>query len=356
MKQVLIFLCFWVIDVSGQVQKTITFRKDSHDFGVIQESGGSVSHTFIFRNNTAQPVEIKSVESSCGCTVTKWTDHSVKPGKEGQIEALFDPTGRPGFFRKSIQVTFLPDSVTTTLQISGQVTEKNKSAKEIFDYRDGQLKTRSSGFNLGKVYINQESPSRNFNLYNEGPATLKITNAVHPEHLIVKFPKEIKSGETGVLSIKYTPSKKTIFGLHTDQLELLTNDADNPLKHFSVIATIEEFFPVMTTELLERAPRMDLSISEIKFQTLKQEMILEKEVTFRNTGKMPLKIRSLVPNCSCLSVSVDSAEVLPGNSGKINIRFNPASRPGRQIKSVVIYSNDPQHPVQKITLNGLVAD
>ena len=356
MKQVLIFLCFWVIDVSGQVQKTITFRKDSHDFGVIQESGGSVSHTFIFRNNTAQPVEIKSVESSCGCTVTKWTDHSVKPGKEGQIEALFDPAGRPGFFRKSIQVTFLPDSVTTTLQISGQVMEKSKTTKEIFDYRDGQLKTRSSGFNLGKVYINQESPARNFILYNEGPAALKIADALYPEHLFVKFPKEIKPGESGVLSIKYNPSKKTGFGLHTDQLELMTNDAGNPVKHFSVIATIEEFFPVMTPELLERAPRMDLSISEIKFQTLKQEMILEKEVTFRNTGKTPLKIRSLVPNCSCLSASADSGEVLPGNSGKINIRFNPAGRPGRQIKSVVIYSNDPQHPVQKVTLNGLVAD
>lgn len=356
MKQVVIFFCVWVADVSGQTQTKISFQKDLHDFGIISESGGNVSHTFVFRNITEQTVEIKDVETSCGCTVTEWTNEPVKPGKEGQIEVLFNPSGRPGFFRKSIQVTFLPGSVIAILQVSGQVMEKSKPPKEIFDHRDGQLMTRSSGFNLGKVYINQESVTQNFNLYNNGSTILKINGADFAEHLTVKFPKEIKPGDTGVLSIKYNPSKKTVFGLLTEQLELFTSDAENPVKYFSVIATIEEFFPVISPELLDRAPRMDLSVSEIKFQTLKQEIIFEKEISFRNTGKATLKIRSIVPNCTCISAFTDSDEVLPGNSGKIRIRFNPAGRPGRQIKSLMIYSNDPQHPMQRITLNGLVAE
>lgn len=342
--------------VSGQVQNEISFRKDSHDFGVIAEGEGSVTHTFFFRNNTTQPIGIGSVETGCGCTVTEWTGDKIKPGKEGQIKAVFDPSGRPGFFRKSILVTFLPDSVTTTLQISGQVLENSKLVKEIFDHRDGQLKTRSSGFNLGKVFINQEPAIRNFNLYNSGLIPLKIEDAEFPDHLSVKFPKEIKPGETGVLSIKFNNAKKHGFGLQVHQLELFTSDPENPVKHFSVIATIEEFFPVLSPEALEQAPRMSLSASEIKFQTIKQEMILEREVIFRNTGKTVLKIRDIVPNCTCVTASADLAEVQPGNTGKIKIRFNPAGRPGRQIKSIVIYSNDPQHPVQKIMLNGLVSE
>jgi hypothetical protein len=184
---------------------------------------------------------------------------------------------------------------------------------------------------------------------------LKITSIQAPDYLKVNHPEMIQPGESATLSIKVNTKQKNEFGFHTDQLLLLTNDPENPEKHFSILYTIEEFFPVLSPDALEKAPSLTLSVSEIKFQTLHSSGVLERAVLFRNTGKQTLKIRSLVPNCTCLEAVLDQDSVPPGGSGKINIKFKPGGRTGRQIKSVVIYSNDPQHPVQKITVNGLVS-
>jgi len=89
---------------------------------------------------------------------------------------------------------------------------------------------------------------------------------------------------------------------------------------------------------------------------MSQNAVLERDIIFRNTGKNTLKIRSVVPNCSCVVALADSDALEPGVSGRLKIKFSPAGRTGRQIKSILIYSNDPLHPVQKITLNGLVED
>ncbi|MFM9075723.1 MAG: DUF1573 domain-containing protein, partial [Bacteroidota bacterium] len=43
-----------------------------------------------------------------------------------------------------------------------------------------------------------------------------------------------------------------------------------------------------------------------------------------------------------------------GGSGKIQISFSATGRTGRQNKSVMIYSNDPERPVQRITLTGFI--
>lgn len=263
--------------------------------------------------------------------------------------------GRPGYFNKSITVTFSPDSLLLNLQIRGNVTETGSKVIEILDHTDGQLKTRSTGFNLGKVYVNQENSAKTFTLFNSGVNELKITGVQHPGHLVVKYPNNIHAGESGSLIIKVDTKKKNQFGFHTDQLVLLTSDSENPEKHFSILYTVEEFFPVLSPEALESAPHLTLSYSEIKFNGLGASGTFEREVLFRNTGKQILKIRSLVPNCTCVEATIDQESIPAGGSGKIKIKFTPGGRTGRQIKSIVIYSNDPQHPVQKITLNGLVS-
>lgn len=352
----LFFLLIGFFNLSAQTPAAITFRKDSHDFGLVEEKRGPVSHHFYFRNNGAVPITVGSVETSCGCTVTEWTADPVDPGKEGQIKAVFDPEGRPGYFNKTITVIFSPDSTPVNLQIRGQVSENVKVVNTLLEHEDGQLKTRSAGFNLGKVFINQDPVFRHFILFNSGDSDLLITDTQAPAHLQVNAPSKIKPGNAESVSIKFNPKKFKKFGLHTDQLVLQTNDPINPEKHFSVYATIEEFFPVMSPSELEQAPRLTLSASEIKFPGMQQSSVLERELIYRNTGKKPLLIRSVIPNCSCLTAQTESDSLAPGASARMKIKFTPSGRSGRQIKSIMIYSNDPQHPVQKVTLNGLVSE
>jgi len=103
-KLILIFsLSLFVFSVFSQSSK-IVFEDSEHDFGEIQEKGGKVSYKFSFKNVGDEPLLILSVKPSCGCTTPNWSKNPIKPGEEGFIIAQYNPRGRPGVFRKSLNV------------------------------------------------------------------------------------------------------------------------------------------------------------------------------------------------------------------------------------------------------------
>lgn len=66
-----------------------------------QESAEAI---FAFTNNSDQTVTVKSVRSSCGCTVTELDKKEYLAGESGEIKALFTFGNRTGEQRKTITV------------------------------------------------------------------------------------------------------------------------------------------------------------------------------------------------------------------------------------------------------------
>lgn len=98
----------------------ISFEKDTHDFGKLEE-GNVPKYQFKFTNTGTQPLVITNVRPSCGCTTPNWSKEPVMPGQSGYIEAAYNSKGRPGSFTKSITVsTNIPDQ-TYVLFIKGEV-------------------------------------------------------------------------------------------------------------------------------------------------------------------------------------------------------------------------------------------
>lgn len=57
--------------------------------------------------------------ASCGCTVPTLEPKVILPGNDATIKAVFDTTGKKGFQRKSIHLTFPNDEgMSTTLSVS----------------------------------------------------------------------------------------------------------------------------------------------------------------------------------------------------------------------------------------------
>ena len=96
-------LLLFVFSVFSQ-SSNIVFENSEHDFGEIQEKGGKVSYKFFFKNVGDESLLILSVKPSCGCTTPNWSKNPIKPGEEGFIIAQYNPRGRPGVFRKSLNV------------------------------------------------------------------------------------------------------------------------------------------------------------------------------------------------------------------------------------------------------------
>ena len=58
---------------------------------------------------------------------------------------------------------------------------------------------------------------------------------------------------------------------------------------------------------------------------------------FKNTGNEPLIINNVQATCGCTVPSKPDSPILPGNSGKIEVRYN--MNPGIFTKSVIVDSN-----------------
>ncbi|MFQ3676025.1 MAG: DUF1573 domain-containing protein [Endomicrobiia bacterium] len=86
------------------VTTSIEFVKTHHNFGKIK-AGEKLSYTYIFKNIGKNPLLLKNVVASCGCTVPHWDKHPISPGEKGKIEVIFDSSGRKGKQHKSITVT-----------------------------------------------------------------------------------------------------------------------------------------------------------------------------------------------------------------------------------------------------------
>ncbi len=83
----------------------IHFEITEFDFGDKIMEGEVVTHIFKFKNYGSAPLIISKAETSCGCTVSEFSNEPVGPGGEGKIKVTFDSNGRPGSFQKSILVT-----------------------------------------------------------------------------------------------------------------------------------------------------------------------------------------------------------------------------------------------------------
>jgi len=112
---------------SAETQKAgavIEFENTEHDFGTIP-LGGDGAYEFIFRNTGKDPLVLKNVRSSCGCTIPEWPKEPIKKGEQGKIKVRYN-TRITGTFSKSISVYSNAGGTPVVLIIKGKVEEPKK--------------------------------------------------------------------------------------------------------------------------------------------------------------------------------------------------------------------------------------
>lgn len=79
----------------------LTFVKDHHDFGHIQQ-GQVVKYEFEFTNTGDADLIITNATSTCGCTVPEYPKEPIKPGESGVIPVEFDSRGKENKVSKTV--------------------------------------------------------------------------------------------------------------------------------------------------------------------------------------------------------------------------------------------------------------
>ena len=224
-------LLLFSLTLSAQMQAPkINFEKKAYDFGTIKEADGKVTYEFKFNNIGNQPLLLKNVRASCGCTTPKWTKEPILPGASGSISVTYDPRNRPGSFRKTVTVTTNSEPANTYLSIQGKVIAREKTVEEKFPFTLGTLrakKTHLSFFNM----TNAAQKTSSIMVMNTTAKPIRVTFPNMPIH--IKAPAvTVQPGKEGQLVFTYDASKKNDWGYVSDNVAPWVDGAKAGLTFF----------------------------------------------------------------------------------------------------------------------------
>lgn len=123
MKKLFLALFVAVFGIAAQAQDAsgavINFEQKVIDYGKV-EKGADGTRVFKFKNEGTEPLTLRSVRASCGCTTPNWSREPIPPGGTGEIVVKYD-TNRMGNFHKTVTVQSNASQETVVLTIRGTV-------------------------------------------------------------------------------------------------------------------------------------------------------------------------------------------------------------------------------------------
>ena len=234
MRSIITLLFFTIIGSAAYVQAQpssnsetpkASFTMDSYvyDFGNIPENGGSVSHTFTITNTGSEPLVIKQVLASCGCTTSTMTTNPIAPGQEGQIHVAYSPKGRPNAFEKPVTV-YPENAEPVQLTIKGNVINDDIPRAPIFTIDNPD-------HDFGTIGENDGYADHIFKVTNTGNAPLIISRVTatcgctRPDH--TQTP--IEPGQEGIIAIAFNP--RGYHGTFSKNATVYTNEGQGMKTH-----------------------------------------------------------------------------------------------------------------------------
>lgn len=108
----------------GSTGAIIEFENTEHDFGTIPYKGEG-TYEFVFKSKGEEPLVLKNVRPSCGCTTPEWPKNPVKKGEKATIKVTYN-TKITGSFSKKISVYSNASDAPIVLLVKGRVEEAKK--------------------------------------------------------------------------------------------------------------------------------------------------------------------------------------------------------------------------------------
>src|SRR4029453_3298414 len=75
---------------------------------------------------------------------------------------------------------------------------------------------------------------------------------------------------------------------------------------------------------------------------------------YENTGDKPVKFKSVKTSCGCTAAQTQKEEVPAGEKGEITATFTIGERPGTQVKTVTVETDDPANVTTVLTLKAVI--
>jgi hypothetical protein len=350
--------------VSYAQNSTLNFEETEFDFGKL-EFQDTLTHRFYFANNSEEEINILEISTDCACSFSnESTEKSIGKKERSFIELVFLPYNYGNFVKVFTVKT--DNAGTQTLMLKGQlqpILDKERDFKYSLE-KTPKIYTRTKYLHFGTI-LNKIPITKKFEFYNSTKDDFVFTGKMQmQEHLQVRFDSThiLKAGETSAVYITYDPALKKDFGYLEDVVILFgEQNKKNTKLEFKVTANVEEYFPKITTQMLEAYPELIIEDDYINLgshyiKKIEDEDSLVATFVLKNQSNMPLKIHRIVEGYGCKLITKKSEwnQIAPHDNVIIKVIFQSPEDRGTYIRSLTIICNDPRKPIRTMKVQAVL--
>ncbi len=298
-------------------------------------------------------LNIKSVESSCGCTDVVYPRGAISENKPFVITATYDAK-QLGHFEKYIDVYTNGASLPYILTLKGVVVDEVRNFEGGYQFMLGKLRADIKELMFDDVNKG-DMPTQEIHLQN--PTSENVTPVLlHlPEYLKADVsPSSIPPGKTGVITLTLDSRKIADYGLSQATIYLGQSAADkvSPEKEIHVEAILIPSTGDITEQRLAYMPRMRISSTVLDLGEFEGKKKKKGTIVIENLGRTDLEITSLQMFTDGITVELSNSVIQPGTSARLRVVADLKAMKGvtRQPRILMI-TNDPRAPKVVIDVN-----
>lgn len=337
--------------------KYLKFKSMEINIGEILETDPPSVVSFDFTNESAVPLEIENVISSCGCTVADWPRKAVKAGENGRIQVQFNPAGMYGELEKHIKIKAnLSDAPFIDLVITGYINSTHFDAPQYYKGQYGYLMLRDYRLNFGERR-QLEDKVLTISAYNDGNDTIEILGFDDvPSFMVMLVTKhKLAPGDSLDVRARFAGNEEIMPGTYKGSIRMNTTDRFYPSKGFNYSLEVLPDFSEWSRKQLRKAPKAELLNPEVNMGDMSAGGIKESVALLKNSGKSALIIYRVSSDCSCAILS-HPTEIEAGQTAELPVKFDALFKSGKQAKVITLYTNDPASPKIHLMVRANVRD
>lgn len=311
-----------------------------------------VTAKFEMQNMSSNPISIKDVKTSCGCTTVEYPKGQIAPGESFVVNATYD-SRQMGHFFKDIALYSNASQQPFYLQIRGVVVE------EIIDFA-GQYPYTIADLNVDRNDVEFDDvnrgdrPVQKINIRNASSKSVSPVVMHLPSYMQAQVsPTTLQPGRQGTISLILDSKKVRDYGLTQTSvfLGMYPGDKVHPDKEISVSTVLLPAFTEMTETQMQYAPKLGLSAEELNIafngKAKKTETII-----IENLGRSELDISSLQMFTSGMKVKLNKTKLQSGEQAKLKITVDAKEiKKARSKPRVLMITNDPKRAKVIINVN-----
>lgn len=308
---------------------------------------------FTITNKGNEPLVIKDVNPSCGCTIVEWSKQPIAAGETGTIATIYDAK-MLGVFQKDLEVYSNISDEPLYLHLQGRVVTQPSDYTGTFPFEMGNVRLSINNIEFDDVNRGDQ-PVIELQVVNMGRTAYKPELMHLPHYLTAEYlPEKLSGGRVGRIRLKLDSKKLVSMGLTQTSIYLarFVGDKVSEENEVSVSAVLLPDFSKLSLQDRANAPIMHLSADSLDLGSMDGKKKITRTLTISNTGKSPLEIRSVQLFNNALNVKIGDRVLDPGQTTDLKITvLAKYLKKAKNRPRVLIITNDPQHPKRVISIN-----